>query len=160
MLDLFRSSKTPRKIMSKRKKKMILKEEIQAQSNLAGELKKAVEGLYYISETDAEILPFAGEKAESVTKEEILRQTKNAPDAQVEERNFDEIFARLTKIQDWFGAEEKATAAKFAALRDLLQKNLKDLKVFKIGSIQIDIYIVGLDAAGNLAGIRTKAVET
>jgi hypothetical protein len=42
----------------------------------------------------------------------------------------------------------------------LLEENLADLTVFRIGSIRIDIYVVGLDADGNLAGIKTKAVET
>ncbi len=40
------------------------------------------------------------------------------------------------------------------------EKNLRDLKVFKIGKIQIDVYVVGLDAEDNLLGIETKAVET
>jgi len=123
-------------------------------------VKELSAGLYYISETDAEILPFAGTRADAVTKEEILRQTQSAPDAPVEERDFAEIFARLTALQDWFGDEEKATAEKFLALQRFLEENLKDLKVFKIGSIQIDIYFVGLDADGNLMGIQTKAVET
>jgi hypothetical protein len=66
----------------------------------------------------------------------------------------------LTKIQDWFGEEETATAQKFSALEKLLLENLKDLKVFKIGEIELDIYFVGLDKQGKLAGVKTKAVET
>lgn len=128
--------------------------------NLIELLKKACEGLYYISETDAEFKPFAGTKAESVSKEHILFQTRNSADVNFEERNFDEIFQRLTTIQDWFGDEEKLTAERYAELRDLMMNNLKDLKVFKIGSIEVDIYFVGLDAQGNLTGIQTKAVET
>jgi len=45
-------------------------------------------------------------------------------------------------------------------LKILLEKKLKELKVFKIGKIQLDIYVVGLDAESNLTGIQTKAVET
>lgn len=130
------------------------------QTSFVEMIKKASEGLYYISETDAEILPFIGAKAEHVTKEEILRQTHNKADAPIAEKSFDDIFQRLTRVEDWFGDEEKATAAKYAELRDLLKNNLKDLKVFKVGSIEIDIYFVGLDEAGNLTGIQTKAVET
>ena len=130
------------------------------ENNLAEQIKKTAEGLYYISETDAEILPFAGEQTESVTKEEVLRQTKSAADSPVEERGFAEFFARLTKLQDWFGDEEKETAQKFVRLKELLEKNLRDLKVFKIGKIQLDVYVVGLDAENKLIGIKTKAVET
>jgi len=34
------------------------------------------------------------------------------------------------------------------------------VKVFKIGDVQIDIYVVGIGSNGNLAGVVTKAVET
>lgn len=146
--------------MSKRKKKMNLIDSTSVEPDLMEQIKNASKGLYYISETDAEILPFTGSKADSVTKEEVLRQTNRQIDVNVEEREFGEIFARLTKMQDWFGDEEKATAERFSALKDLLEKNLRDLKVFKIGSIDIDIYFVGLDAENNLMGIQTKAIET
>lgn len=129
-------------------------------NNFAEQVKKLSEGLYYISETDAPVSPFVGGKTEAVSKEEILRLTESKPDAPVEERNFAEIFARLTRIQDWFGDEEKEIAAKFTRLKDFLEQNLKDLKVFKIGSIQIKVYFVGLDAEGRLMGIQTEAVET
>lgn len=126
----------------------------------AAQVKKLSEGLYYISETDAAVSPFVGSRAGGVTKEEILRQTKSAANTPVEERNFAEIFARLTKIQDWHGDEEKTTVGKFVKLKEFLEKNLKDLKVFKLGTIQIKIYFVGLDAGGRLMGIQTEAVET
>jgi ABC-type Fe3+-hydroxamate transport system substrate-binding protein len=146
--------------MAKRRKKINVIEEKIAETNIAELIKKAAEGLSYISETDAEILPFTGSKAESVTKEELLKQTRNKSDVPFEERSFDDIFQRLTTISDWFGEEEKRKAEKFAELRDLLSKNLKDLKVFAVGKIQVDIYFVGLDAQENLTGIQTKAIET
>ena len=129
-------------------------------NDLAERVKKLLENLYYISETDAPVSPFVGEKAEAVTKEELLRQTNNAADTPVEERNFAEIFARLTKIQDWYGDEETETAGKFGKLKEFLEQNLKDLKVFKVGRIQLKIYFVGLDSEGNLAGVQTESVET
>lgn len=147
--------------MAKRKKKMKIAEKADVNKNEFEEkLKKITEGLYYISESDAEILPFTGNKAETVKVEEILKQTANAADKPVEERDFDEFFARLTEIQDWFGDEETAVAGKFAELKKLLEEYLKNIKVFKIGKIELDIYIVGLDFESNLAGIKTKAVET
>jgi hypothetical protein len=130
------------------------------EKGLKEQIKEASEDLYFISETDAEIFPFFGGQAQSVTKEEILSQIKGSASTPVEERSFAEFFARLTEIQDWFGDEEKAVAQKFAELKKLLESNLRDLKVFKIGKIQIDVYAVGIDAENNLLGIQTKAVET
>lgn len=130
------------------------------ENTLKEQIKAASEGLYFMSETDAEIFPFFGSQAQAVTKEEILRQTKSSASTPVEERNFAEFFVRLTEIQDWFSDEEKAVAQKFAELKKLLESNLRDLKVFKVGKIQMDVFAVGIDAENKLLGIQTKAVET
>ncbi|MBA2493292.1 MAG: nuclease A inhibitor family protein [Acidobacteria bacterium] len=147
--------------MARRKKKIKnAKKPDTNNKELARQIKKVSEDLYYISETDAEIFPFIGNKAEAITGKEVLKQIKSSAETPVEERDFTEFFAYLTQIQDWFGNEEKTTAQKFSNLKDLLEKNLKNLKVFKVGKIQLDIYVVGLDAESNLMGIQTKAVET
>ncbi len=146
--------------MSGRRKKNRVSGNGTVELQLPEMIKKASEGLYYISETDAEIVLFAGTKADLVTKEELLKQTENKSDTAIEERSFEDIFQRLTTISDWFGEAEKLKAEKFAELRDLLINNLKDIKVFAVGKIRVDIYFVGLDAGGNLTGIQTKAVET
>ena len=44
------------------------------------EFAATLKGLCYISETDAEILPYLGAKAEAVTRDEILRQTARRAD--------------------------------------------------------------------------------
>lgn len=149
------------KLMKKsRKKKKKFTESAINKNELATEIEKIVVGLYYLSETDAEIVLFCGNKAGSVTVEEILEQTDNAAETAVEERDFNEFFARLTIIQDWFGDEETKNANRFAELKKLLEDNLRDIRVFKIGKINLDIYVVGLNAESNLMGIKTKAVET
>lgn len=140
----------------------VLPQQIKESSSdgLAEQIRKNAEGLFYISETDAEILPFVGTTADKVSKEEVLAQTNNAADSAVEERDFDGFFARLTEVQDWFGDEEKENVQKFIGLKEILENNLRDLKVFKVGKIELDIYVVGLDAENTLLGIKTKAVET
>ena len=127
---------------------------------LAEQIKKAAENLSYSSETDAEISAFVGSTAAAVDKNEILRQTSAAADSAVEEKDFTEFFARLTAIQDWYGDEEKETVRKFIRLKEVLENNIRDLKVFRIGKIELDIYVVGLDAENTFLGIKTKAVET
>lgn len=140
--------------MRKKKTKKMLPEE----NSFSDKIKTIIKDLYYISETDSEIFPFVGEKAASVSSDELLHQLKrNEP---VEEREFEDFFKRLTAMQEWFGDEEKATANKFSELKELLLKNLKDVKVFKVGKIEVDIYIIGLNSESILAGVWTKAVET
>lgn len=143
--------------MISRKKKVNKKEK---NTKLLDEIKKASKDLYYISETDAEISAFDGGKSEDISVDLILDRTKADKDAKVEERDFDEFFERLTKKQDWFEEEETENANRFAYLRDLLKNNLRDLKIYKVGEVQIKIYAAGLDAEDDLLGIQTEAVET
>ncbi len=143
--------------MISRKKKVNKKEK---NTRLLEEIKKASKDLYYISETDSEICAFDGGKSEEISAEIIMERTEATKDEKVEERDFDEFFERLTKIEDWFEQEEIENANRFAYLRDLLKSNLRDLRVFKVGEVQIKIYAAGLDAEDDLFGIQTEAVET
>lgn len=128
------------------------------------ELKRSISeasaGLIYISETDAEITAFEGGPAAAVTAADLLAQTGHTGDAPVEERGFEEIFARLTRVYEGADEEHITKAGRFAALKALMEQNLRELKVFKVGKINVDVYMVGLDAEGNLSGVQTKAVET
>ena len=124
------------------------------------EIERACEGLIYISETDAPVLAVAGQPADAVTANLILQQTGLAADAPVEERDFVEFFGRLTAIREWYGEAEAARAKKFLELQKLLEENLRELKVFRIGAIRLDIFAVGIDKDGCLMGVMTKAVET
>lgn len=135
-----------------------MKKSLPPENDFKVQIEKAVKDVYYVSETDSEIFPFIGEKCESVSAEELLRQLGRSDP--VEERDFEDFFKRLTEMQDWFGDEEKMTAEKFFDLKALLVKNLKNIKVFKIGKIEVDIYIVGLDVKNILSGVWMKAIET
>jgi hypothetical protein len=128
--------------------------------DLAREIEQLSAGLVYISETDAPIIPFTGGKAEEVTVESIRPIGKFAPGERAETRSFDDFFARLTRDEEWHNENDRVRVHRFKALEELLRNNLRDLKVFRIGSVRIDVYVAGLDRNGNLAGIKTKAVET
>ena len=132
----------------------------QTGNDLQKQIKKLVRGLFYSSESDAPVKLFVGGAVDAVTQENLLSQIGKEQNVPVQTVNFDDFFLQLTTIQDWFGDEEKATAGKFANLRDLLKNNLNNLSVFKIGSIEIDIYVVGSDAENKLMGVKTHSVET
>jgi hypothetical protein len=144
---------------SEKVSKLINKENIPA-ADFFLYLKKATDGLVYLSETDSEVLPFIGGKYETDNLETLLKQINPASELRIKEINFENFFENLITIQDWFGLEEKETAEKFLKLKKLLEENLKNLKVFQIGEIEIEIYVVGLDKDNNLLGIKTEAVET
>ncbi len=127
---------------------------------LSARLADACQGLIYISEADADVTPFYGSAADAVTGEIILQQAGLPGDSPITETTFDAFFGRLTEIRDWYGETEKARAKKYSELQKLLGDNLKDTRVFRVGTVQVDIFAVGIDGDGRLAGVTTKAVET
>ncbi len=95
-------------------------------------IEHACDGLTNISETDVSCaLPFAGQQVDTITVENILQQAGLPSDAMIEEKSFDEFFARLTTIRDWYGEKETERAKRFLELKMLLEENLHDPKVFR-----------------------------
>lgn len=128
--------------------------------SLVAEIERAAEGVIYVSEIDAGfealLIPSAGKVS---TKDKIASRfgwkVKVA-----EEVSFKDFFERLTRHREWHGERERRRAEKFARLQRILKENLKDLRVFRFGRIQLNIVVAGLDAEGNIAGVHTTAVET
>jgi len=131
-----------------------------SESELFRKIEQVCEGLIYISEADAPVRAFFGKTTDTVTSEIIMQQPDLSPEDGVEERDFDTLFTRLSTIKEWHGEAEIARAKKFLELKTLLEENLSDLKVFRIGTRRLDIYAVGTDKDGNLIGVTTTAVET
>ncbi len=60
----------------------------------------------------------------------------------------------------WYGEEEQARMRRFRVLHDVLKAELCDITVYKIGTVAIDVYVVGRGSAGTYYGLTTKVVET
>ena len=150
--------------MEEKNDQKLTENEAEITKNFVENLAKSCKGLVYMSETDAEFTIFNGKKTDNLTKETFLTEISGSPvvavNANIEEQNFEQFFLRLTTIKDWFGEIEKQKAKRFAELQNLLKSNLKNLKVFRIGKIRFDIYIVGTNAENNIIGLKTNAVET
>jgi len=89
----------------------------------------------------------------------LLQLTNHPPDAPVELRTVDEFFA-IAAEEDWHDQDERETAKRFQNLVSILKQNLSQLQVYRVGSIDIDAYIVGVTDGGEWAGLSTKLVET
>ncbi len=72
----------------------------------------------------------------------------------------DEFFAIATQEEDWHDQEEREMVQRFQNLVSVLKQNLSQLQVYRVGNIEIDVYIVGVTDGGGLAGLSTKLVET
>jgi hypothetical protein len=70
-----------------------------------------------------------------------------------------DFFRSATEEQDWFGPEEKASAAQFKKLENTIASTLNDVKVYRVGQVEIDVYILGT-CGNDCVGLSTKVVET
>jgi hypothetical protein len=132
-----------------------------ATSATARALQQAAEGLTYQSETDAPWKAFAWPTAEGEPTGAAVRQRgRHKPDAPVAEQSVDEFFGPLVQDQDWYGEEERATAAKYRTLLDTVKRYLKSPKVVRVGRRKVAVYVVGTASEGGWAGLKTTAVET
>lgn len=127
---------------------------------LSDRLKSLTEGLSYQSESDYAVEPYAREAGKGAPSAEEFAKGREGEDAAVRELDFDSFFGNYTDEQDWWGEEERAVAAKFQALVKFLKENLKDIKVYRVGGVEADVYVVGKTSSGNFAGVKTKVVET
>lgn len=120
----------------------------------------AAEGLLMPSESDYPFEPFSWPGSEPLTPAALLEYLDLPPDTPVEERAFDAFFARLSAPRDWHADAERAIAEQFGRLRDAIAANLNDLRVYRVGEIQIAVFIVGTDPTGATVGLRTMVIET
>ena len=145
------------------KKKGVAKKEVVVKkggASLSDGMKSLTEGLSYQSESDYALEPYARGAAEGAPSAEEFAKGREGEDAAVRERDFDSFFGNYTDAQDWWGDEERAVAGKFQALVKFLKENLSDLKVYRVGGVKADVYVVGRTASGGFAGVKTKVVET
>jgi hypothetical protein len=130
-------------------------------SDIVDALKKASDGLQFMSESDYpfEAFLWEGQAKEPLTVEKLIQQTGHSQDTPVEVVNLNDFFRVATQEPDWYGPEEKETATKYQNLVETLESHLCEIQVYRVGTIEIDVYVVG-KANGDLIGLSTKVVET
>jgi hypothetical protein len=130
-------------------------------ASLSSRLKGLTGGLTFQSESDYAVEPFeekAAGGAQSSARDLVL--AKGGDPADVRELDFDAFFANATREQDWQDEEARARVRKFQALVKFLKERLSEIKVYRVGGVEADIYVVGKTESGDFAGVKTKVVET
>lgn len=129
---------------------------------LKEKIDEATDKLFYISESDAAVKLFTGGTVDSVTVDNLLREigTRHKTGS-VSESSPDNFFRSVTKVRTGASEAEIKYADRFRKLQQLLQANLRDIKVLTVGDdYQKDVYIVGLDTDSSLVGVQTRITET
>ncbi len=119
-------------------------------------------GLLYPSESDYPFEYFEWDlPSDTPLNENIVRKaTKSSQSTPVAIKTLDDFFKNVTEVKDWYGEEEKTAVQQYIALKQALEKELSDPRVYRLGEVEIDVYITGKKADGKWAGLKTKVVET
>lgn len=122
-------------------------------------LKQASADLLMPSESEYPFEVFRMSGQNELTDSQLLELTGHPADSPVETVDLDYLFRNVAQEKEWHDEVQKANVSRFQNLVSTLEKNLTDIKVYRVGTIDIDVYIVGKNE-GELAGLSTKVVET
>lgn len=124
------------------------------------ELVAAADGLLVPSESDNPFEPFRWEGSGPLTAEALVAHLGLPAETPVETRSLEKFFAPLSQSADWMDERERAQAARFGQLRELMAEKLRDPQVYRVGRTKIAVIIAGQDAAWQTVGLRTTVIET
>lgn len=128
---------------------------------LIKELQQLTENLVWMSETDAPLEVIQWDiNADSFDAQDLLHHLGLALDTPVETQSLESFFKPATTEQNWHNEAEQAEVKRYQELLNSLRSHLEDVQVYKIGKVEIDVYILGKTVESNIAGVKTKVVET
>jgi len=127
---------------------------------LFGALQEATADLLYMSESDYPIEVVRLDGYEQLSPEYLRKAAGTDSSAGVVETTVEEFFRVPGGEQEWKDEAQLVEARKYQHLRTLLEENLTEIKAYRVGEINIGVYVVGRSSEGNLLGIATRVVET
>ena len=108
------------------------------------QLKRATAGLLFMSESDYPFEVIHWEGLSDLTHDYLCSLSGETEDCQVEEMEVEDVF----------------TAEKYRNIVEVLSQNLTERKAYKVGRINIPVYVVGRSRRGNWLGVSTRVVQT
>jgi hypothetical protein len=122
------------------------------------ELEKLTEGLLYMSETDAPLKYF--ELSEEGARQwppqaaaQFLELIGEEPETPVQEIPPEQFFDALSE-----GSKENE--GQVGTLRKAVMTKLENVRCYRVGEIEVEIYLLGKDGSGKVCGMQTLSVET
>jgi hypothetical protein len=134
--------------------------EMKTDEQILSELREASAGLLLMSESEYPFEVVRLETTSEINPAALRRLSGQAPDAQVETQSLEDFFRVAMSEEDWRSPAERAEAKRYQALTALLKENLTDVKAYRVGLVNIQVYLIGLSAQGSVLGLSTRVVET
>jgi hypothetical protein len=119
-------------------------------------LQALVADLWYPSETDAPVTVVAWPAPQTDDVLELLDTGASA----VTEHPPEQFFQPILKQPFWHSAQGERLAQRYQAVQDFVQTTLSNLRVYRVGRVEIILYLVGQHPSGAWVGLQTQVVET
>ncbi|MCP1385617.1 nuclease A inhibitor family protein [Runella salmonicolor] len=132
------------------------------ETGFISEVTSLLKNLFYPSESDEPIewIKFNVNVKDGLTVSDLEFFLGCPPSVKAEEIPTDNFWAPLLAVEEWYGDEERAQVENFKSVKQLLETNLNHLKAFRVGQIEIDLYLVGQLNEKEWGGLKTLLVET
>lgn len=125
-------------------------------NELIDQLKSASEGLLWHSESDYPFKTVYWENVDDISLHKLLQKSNRPQGTTIEVKELDRFFSQATEEKDWYNSEEMAECQRYQALVNLLKTHISDIKVYRVGEVEIDVYILGKTESGSIAGIMKR----
>lgn len=122
-------------------------------------LLKASEGLLYTSESDYPFSYFSFSNTSKLPTPQQFLQLLKQTEQPIEQVRFDDLFNRLTRIEPGMDKQQIKAAKRYRVLEKIFKSTFTDLTVYRVGTIQIGVYITGVSDCG-IGGLQAISIET
>ena len=124
------------------------------------QLQQASQGLLWLSESNYPFEVVYWQEENPIIKQKLLQNGNEESEKTIKTITLEKFFKSATCQQDWQNQAEKEEVDRYQTLVKLLQEKLTNIIVYRIGEIEIDIYILGKTESGAICGLSTKVIET
>jgi Nuclease A inhibitor-like protein len=121
-------------------------------------LKQATADLVWTSESDYPFEVITCDRGTEISPSALFKDS--IVDKSIETITLKDFFAPALATEDWYGDEELVSVDRYQKLVSTIEANLSEVKVFRVGAVEIEVYIVGKTTDGDLVGLKTQVVET
>ena len=127
---------------------------------LIKDLQQASAGLLWLSEADYPWEVVYWQQISELTPETLLQQINYDSTSKIETKTLEQVFAVATAEQDWHNEAEKQEVESYQSLVNLLDHYLDNIQVYRVGEVEIELYVLGQTKHQAIAGLKTKIIET
>jgi hypothetical protein len=122
-------------------------------------LKQATTDLLWSSESDYPFEIVSWEPGIELTPTDLFSNIYDT-DLAIESIALTDLFEPVLTIEDWYEDAELALVDRYKNLLESINNNLSEVQVFRVGEVEIDIYIIGKTPISDIVGLKTRSVET